>query len=89
MEGYSEEEYNKMLIEILDRSIELGNQSIVMSLFIFVESMLLFFDYIKLDAFYVITIVLALIKYSYNNHKIKINQIAIQHIIDLRDKENT
>jgi len=41
MEGYSKEEYNKMLIEILDRSIELGNQSIVMSLFIFVESMLL------------------------------------------------
>ena len=34
MEGYTEEEYNKMLIEILDRSIELGYQCIVMSLFI-------------------------------------------------------
>jgi len=89
MEGYSKEEYNKMLIEILDRSIELGNQSIVMSLFIFVESMLLFFNYIKLDAFYIITIALAMIKYSYNNHKIKLNDIAIQYIIDLRDKENT
>lgn len=89
MEGYTEEEYNKMLIEILDRSIELGYQCIVMSLFIFVESILLLFDYIKLDAFYVITIVLALIKYSYNNHKIKLNDVAIQYIIDLRDKENT
>ena len=89
MEGYTEEEYNKMLIEILDRSIELNYQCIVMNLFIIVESILLFFDYIKLDAFYIITIALAMIKYSYNNHKIKLNDVAIQYIIDLRDKENT
>jgi len=89
MEGHTEEEYNEMLIDLLDKSIEWNSQGMVMSLFIFVESILLFFNYIKLDAFYVITILLALIKYSYNNHKIKLNEIAIQYIKDLRDRKNT
>jgi hypothetical protein len=85
---FTEYEYNQMIIDILEKNIQLNNIDMVLYLFISIECFLIGLGHIVLNIFVLIPLMFAGIKIWINNEEIKLNNIAIQHIEDLRDKHN-
>ena len=77
-----------MIIDILEKNIQLNNIDMVLYLFISIECFLIGLGHIVLNIFVLIPLMFAGIKIWINNEEIKLNNIAIQHIEDLRDKHN-
>ena len=85
---FTEYEYNQMIIDILEKNIQLNNIDMVLYLFISIECFLIGLGHIVLNIFVLIPLMFAGIKIWINDEEIKLNNIAIQHIEDLRDKHN-
>ena len=85
---FTEYEYNQMIIDLLEKNIQLNNIDMILYLFISVECFLIGLGYIVLNIFVLIPLIFAGIKIWINNTEIKMNDIAIQYIEDLRDKHN-
>jgi len=88
MEELTEEDYNRMILEILQKNIEIHRVNIVLYCFFCVEFFLIFFGYISLNYFVKISWVIVTIKLWFNERKIKMNDSAITYIEDLRNKKN-
>lgn len=88
IENFTEDDYNQMIIEILEKNIELNKINIILYLFFSVEFFLIFFGYITLNYFVIIPWILLTIKIWLNDREIKLNDSAIKHLEDLRDKQN-
>jgi len=85
---FTEYEYNQMIIDILEKNIQLNNIDMILYLFISVECFLIGLGYIVLNIFVLVPLIFAGIKIWINNAEIKMNDIAIQYIEDLRDNHN-
>jgi len=85
---FTEYEYNQMIIDILEKNIQLNNIDMILYLFISVECFLIGLGYIVLNIFVLVLLIFAGIKIWINNAEIKMNDIAIQYIEDLRDNHN-
>ena len=88
VEKFTEEQYNEMIIEILDKSIELNKINIILSWFLLIEFILVFLDIITFNAFVYIPWIIAAVKIWRNDREMKANVVAIEYIEDLRDKHN-
>jgi len=85
---FTEYEYNQMIIDLLEKNIQLNNIDMILYLFISVECFLIGLGYIVLNIFVLVPLIFAGIKIWINNAEIKMNDIAIQYIEDLRDNHN-
>ncbi len=88
MKEFTKEEYNEMIIEVVDRSIELNTINIILSLFIFLELVLIILGVIRFNAFVYVPWILAAVKFWLNDGEMKTNEFVIKYIEDLRDKHN-
>lgn len=88
VEEFTKEQYNEMIIEILDKSIKLNGINIILSWFLLVEFVLVFLGVITFNAFVYIPWIIATVKIWHNDREMKANVVAIEYIEDLRDKHN-
>ncbi len=88
MENYTEEEYNQMIIEILEKNIRLYNINIILYFYLIIEIILFVFDYIGFVFMVYTPMILAWLNILHNNQTTKANDVAIQYIKDMIDKEN-
>jgi|LauGreDrversion4_2_1035121.scaffolds.fasta_scaffold531197_4 hypothetical protein len=88
MKEFTKEEYNQMIIEVVDESIKLNTVNIILSLFIFLELILVFLGVIRFNTFVYVPCILAAVKIWLNDGEMKTNQFVIKYIEDLRDKHN-
>ena len=88
MENYTEEEYNQMIIEILEKNIRLYNINIILYFYLIIEIILFVFDYIGFVFMVYAPMILAWLNILHNNQTTKANDVAIQYIKDMIDKEN-
>jgi hypothetical protein len=88
MKDFTEQQYNEMIIEILDESIKLNGVNIILSWFLLVEFVLVFLGVIGFNAFVYVPWLIAAVKIWLNDRKMKTNYFVIEYIQDLRDKHN-
>jgi len=89
MKEFSKKDYDKTIIELLNKVMDLHAQCVVFGCFILVQSLLLFFGYIRFDYIYIISIILSIMKHTYNTIYIKQIEIEIERIENIRDNNNT
>lgn len=88
VEKFTEQQYNEMIIEILDKSIKLNGVNIILSWFLLVEFVLVFLGVIGFNAFVYVPWLIAAVKIWLNDREMKTNYYVIEYIQDLRDKHN-
>lgn len=89
MKEFPKKDYDKTIIELLNKAMDLHTQCVVFGFFILVQSLLLFFGYIRFDYIYIISTILSIVKHTYNTVYIKQIETAIEHIENIRDNNNT
>jgi len=88
VEKFTEQQYNEMIIDILDKSIKLNGINIILSWFLLVEFVLVFLGVIGFNAFVYVPWLIAAVKIWLNDREMKTNYFVIEYIQDLRDKHN-
>jgi hypothetical protein len=88
MKEFTKEEYNEMIIEVLDKSIKLNGINIIISWFLLIEFVLVFLGVITFNVFVYIPWIIAAVKIWLNDREMKTNYFVIEYIQDLRDKQN-
>ncbi len=88
VEKFTEEQYNEMIIEVLDKSIKLNSINIILSWFLLVEFVLVFLGVITFNVFVYVPWIIVAVKIWHNDREMRTNNVAIEYIQDLRDKHN-
>ena len=88
MGNYTEEEYNQMIIEILEKNIRLYNINIILYFYLIIEIILIVFDYVGFVFMVYAPMIFAWLKILHNKQSAKANDVVIQYIKDMIDKEN-
>ena len=88
MKDFTEQQYNEMIIEILDESIKLNGVNIILSWFLLVEFVLVFLGVITFNVFVYVPWIIVAVKIWHNDREMRTNNVAIEYIQDLRDKHN-
>jgi len=88
VEEFTKEQYNEMIIEVLDKSIKLNGINIILSWFLLVEFVLVFLGVIGFNVFVYVPWFIVAVKIWINNREMKTNYFVIEYIQDLRDKHN-
>jgi hypothetical protein len=89
MKEFPKKDYDKTIIELLNKVLDLHTQCVIFGCFILIQSLLLFFGYIRFDYIYIISVTLSIVKHTYNTAYIKKIETEIEHIENIRDNNNT
>ena len=88
MENNTEEEYNQMIIEFLEKNIRLRTINVILYFYLIIEIILIMFDYVGFVFMVYAPMIFAWLKILHNNQSVKANNVVIQYIEDMIDKEN-